>query len=83
VSVGDTKQVVAGITGGAGDEGSIVSGLDPSAVEEPNDIGEQQFDDCWLYSVTGSGLAVGSEAALCFDSADEIVYIRARILKES
>jgi hypothetical protein len=83
VNLGDTRQAVSGITGGAGDVGSIVSGLDSSAVEEPHDLGEQQFDDCWLYSVTGAGVGAGSDAALCFDSADQVAYIRVRSVKES
>jgi len=78
VNLGDSKEEVSQ-TLGPGDGGSIVAGLDPAALEEPEDVGDQQFDDCWLYSLTGAGVGAGSDAAVCFSSSDEVVYRRVRI----
>lgn len=80
VALGDTKQTVAQMLGGAGDSGSIVSGLDPIAVESPHDVGKQQFDDCWSYSVTGTDVGTGSDAAVCF-VADQVVFTRVRLVR--
>jgi hypothetical protein len=79
VNVGDSRDKVAQILGGPDGEGSIVSGLDPKASEEPPNVGEQQFEDCWLYPLTGAGVGVSSDAAVCFDSSGHVVYMRVRI----
>jgi uncharacterized membrane protein len=79
VALGDGKDDVSRALGGEGDGGSIISGLDPIAVEEPQDVGDQQFNDCWSYPLTGSGVGTGSDAAVCFDSSDEVIYKRVRI----
>jgi uncharacterized membrane protein len=78
VELGDSKQRVSRTLGGAGDGGSVVSGLDPNAVEEPRNVGEKQFDDCWSYSFSDVGMGSGSDAAVCFDSSNEVVYTRVR-----
>jgi len=79
VNLGDSKDDVVQMLGGSGHEGSIVTGLDPQAREEPEDVGDQQFDDCWSYSLTRSGVGAGSDAAVCFDSSDAVVYTRVRM----
>jgi hypothetical protein len=40
VNVGDCKEKVTQILGGPDGEGSIVSGLDPKALEEPPNVGD-------------------------------------------
>jgi hypothetical protein len=79
VDLGDSKDEVSESLGGPGDDGSLVPGIDPVAREEPHDVGEQQFSDCWSYSLTGSGVRPGSDAAVCFNSSDEVIYKRVRI----
>ena len=79
VTLGDSKEDVSRILGEPGGEGSIVSGLDPTALEEPAGVGEQEFVDCWSYPVTGSGAGAGSDASVCFNSSAEVVYTRVRI----
>jgi uncharacterized membrane protein len=75
VQLGDSREEVLSIFGREGDSGSVVSGSDPEAFEEPEDVGAQQFDDCLTYSFDGSA-APGAVAVVCFDSSDEVVYIR-------
>jgi hypothetical protein len=63
VELGDSKQEVSRTLGDSGDSGSVVAGLDGKAEETQAGLGEQ-FDDCWAYSLTGSGVGPGSEAAV-------------------
>jgi hypothetical protein len=79
VALGDGKDEVSRALGEAGDAVSIISGLDPTAIEEPEDVGDQQFDDCWVYSLSGTGIGAGSDAAVCFNASDEVAYKRVRI----
>jgi hypothetical protein len=79
VELGDSKQEVSRTLGDRGEGGSVVAGLDGAEAEEtPTGLAEQ-FDDCWSYSVNGSGVGPGSEASVCFNSSDEAVFTRARI----
>lgn len=79
VQLGDSKQDVSRTLGDSGDNGSVVAGLYGAEAEEtPTGLAEQ-FDDCWSYAVTGSGVGPGSEAAVCFDSSDEVVFTQVRI----
>lgn len=79
VELGDSKQDVSRTLGDRGDGGSVVAGLyGAEADETPAGLAEQ-FDDCWSYAVTGSGVPSGSEAAICFDSSDEAVFTQVRI----
>ncbi len=77
VSLGDDKSDVIGVLGGQGEPGSLVSGLvDIEGIrleETPPDVPQQQYNECWLYSVTGSG--EGAQAGVCF-VAEEVVYKR-------
>lgn len=79
VELGQSKQDVSRTLGDRGDGGSVVAGLyGAEADETPAGLAEQ-FDDCWSYAVTGSGVGPGSEAAVCFDSSDEAVFTQVRI----
>jgi hypothetical protein len=78
VELGDSKQEVSRTLGDSGDSGSVVAGLDGEAEETPTGLAEQ-FDDCWSYSLTGSGVGPGSEVAVCFDSSDEVVFTQIRV----
>jgi hypothetical protein len=80
VELGDSKQEVSRTLGDSGDSGSVVAGLEGAEAEETPASPGEQFDDCWTYSVTGSGVGPGSEAAVCFDSSDVAVFTRARIV---
>jgi HAAS len=77
VRLGDDKSDVIGALGGQGERGSLVSGLvDFEGIrleEHPPDVPRQQYNECWIYSVTGSG--TGAQAGVCF-VADEVVYKR-------
>jgi Protein of unknown function (DUF1700) len=77
VRLGDDKSDVIGALGGQGERGSLVSGLvDFEGIrleEDPSDVPRQQYNECWIYSVTGSG--TGAQAGVCF-VADEVVYKR-------
>jgi hypothetical protein len=77
VRLGDDKSDVIGAFGGRGERGSLVSGLvDLEGVrleEVPPDVPRQHYNECWIYSVTGSGS--GAQAGVCF-VADEVVYKR-------
>jgi hypothetical protein len=77
VRLGDDKSAVVGAFGGRGERGSLVSGMvDVEGIrleEAPPDVPQQQYNECWVYSVTGSG--VGAQAGVCF-VADEVVYKR-------
>lgn len=77
VRLGDDKSDVIGAFGGEGERGSLVSGLvDFEGVrleEVPRDVPRQQYSECWIYSLTGSG--TGAQAGVCF-VADEVVYKR-------
>jgi hypothetical protein len=79
VELGDSKQEVSRTLGDQGEGGSVVAGLDGGDAEETPAGPGDQFDDCWAYSL-GSGVGPGSEAAVCFDSSDEAVFTRARIV---
>jgi hypothetical protein len=41
--------------------------------EDPPDVPQQQYNKCWIYSVTEAG--TGAQAGVCF-VADEVVYKR-------
>jgi hypothetical protein len=77
VSLGDGKSDVIGAFGGRGEQGQLVSGLvDVEGIrleEDPPDVPRQQYNYCWIYSVTGSG--TDAQAGVCF-VADEVVYKR-------
>lgn len=73
VGIGDSKERVSQALAGPGEGGSKVSGLDPQAVEVELRPGQEQYDDCWSYSVEGPSVGPGAEAAVCF-IADEVVY---------
>lgn len=77
VRLGDDKSDVLGVLGGQGERGSLVSGLvDLEGIrleEDPPDVPRQQYNECWIYSVTGS--RTGAQAGVCF-VADEVVYKR-------
>lgn len=77
VRLGDDKSDVIGAFGGRGERGSLVSGLvDLEGIrleEDPPDVPRQQYNECWIYSVTGSG--TDAQAGICF-VADEVVYKR-------
>lgn len=77
VRLGDDKSDVMGVLGGQGERGSLVSGLvDLEGIrleEDPPDVPRQQYNECWIYSVTGSG--TGAQAGVCF-VADEVIYKR-------
>lgn len=75
--LGDSREEVATILGDIGDAGSIVAGLDPNALEEPDGIGDRQFDDCWTYAIIDG--SPGSEASVCFDPSGAVEYTRLRI----
>jgi hypothetical protein len=79
VELGDSKQEISRTLGDSGDGGSVVAGLDEAEVQETPTGLAGQFDDCWSYSLSGSGTGPGSEAAVCFDSSDEAVFTRVRI----
>jgi hypothetical protein len=79
VGLGDSKLEVSRTLGDSGDSGSVVAGLDGAEAEETPTRPAEQFDDCWSYSFTGSGLGPGSEAAVCFDSSQEVVLTQVRI----
>jgi hypothetical protein len=80
VNLGDSKEEVSQTLGGPGDGGSIVAGLDPVIDEEPQDVGDQQFDDCWSYFLASADVGAGTDAAVCFkNSSDEVVYRRVRV----
>jgi Protein of unknown function (DUF1700) len=77
VALGDDRSDVIGAFGGEGEPGSLVSGLvdleDIRLEEVPPDVPDQQYNECWIYSVTGAG--AGAQAGVCF-VADEVVYKR-------
>lgn len=79
VELGDIKLEVSRKLGDQGEGGSVVAGLHGTGAEETPAGLAERFDDCWSYSFTGSGLGPGSEAAVCFDSSQEVVFTRVRI----
>jgi hypothetical protein len=79
VELGDSKEEVSLTLGDSGYSGSRVAGLYGSEAEETPAGLREQFDDCWAYSLNGSGVPLGSEAAVCFDSSDEAIFTQVLI----
>lgn len=77
VALGERRTDVRRIFGGSGHAGTIVSGLDRLDEEMATDTARRQYDDCWSYPLTGVEVPLGARAAVCFDSADVVVFKRA------
>lgn len=73
VDLGDTRDAVGVVLGGAGESTTVVPALDRITVRRATDPGRDEYGDCWSYPVVGDD-DPGGRALVCFE-ADEVVLV--------